>query len=158
METPPIQHQMTLEEYKALQDADQLRILATLNLVYGILAFLCSGVFTIYIFMGYQMATNPRFFSSPSSSPTTNASMPPPEFGMMFVIMGVLGMVFVWVLGGLALHAAKCIRERRNWTWVMVSACLDCLHMPIGTALGVFTIIVINRPSVRALFDAPLRP
>ena len=30
---------------------------------------------------------------------------------------------------------------------------LNCLHMPLGTLLGVFTFIVLARPSVQALFE-----
>jgi hypothetical protein len=33
-----------------------------------------------------------------------------------------------------------------------VTACLSCMNVPIGTALGVFAILVLNRPSVKALF------
>jgi hypothetical protein len=31
-------------------------------------------------------------------------------------------------------------------------ACVACLSVPLGTVLGVFTIIVLMRPSVKALF------
>jgi hypothetical protein len=32
-------------------------------------------------------------------------------------------------------------------------ACIICLSIPFGTVLGVFTIIVLNRPTVKARFD-----
>jgi hypothetical protein len=31
-------------------------------------------------------------------------------------------------------------------------ACIECLFLPFGTILGVFTIIVLSRESVKALF------
>jgi hypothetical protein len=31
-------------------------------------------------------------------------------------------------------------------------ACIECMFMPFGTVLGVFTIIVFIRQSVKALF------
>ena len=34
-----------------------------------------------------------------------------------------------------------------------VIACLACMQMPLGTILGVFTIIVLARPSVKEMFD-----
>jgi hypothetical protein len=32
-------------------------------------------------------------------------------------------------------------------------AAIACLFMPLGTILGVFTIIVLIRPNVKALFE-----
>ena len=34
----------------------------------------------------------------------------------------------------------------------MVVACLSCLQLPFGTALGVFTLIVLLRPGAKLLF------
>jgi hypothetical protein len=31
-------------------------------------------------------------------------------------------------------------------------ACVECLSMPFGTVFGVFTILVLNRASVKELF------
>jgi hypothetical protein len=35
---------------------------------------------------------------------------------------------------------------------VFVIACIECLFMPFGTILGVFTLIVLSRESVKKLF------
>jgi hypothetical protein len=35
-----------------------------------------------------------------------------------------------------------------------VVAAIECIFMPFGTVLGVFTIIVLSRPSVKALFQS----
>jgi hypothetical protein len=35
----------------------------------------------------------------------------------------------------------------------MVIAIITCLSVPLGTALGVFTLIVLARPSVKQLFE-----
>jgi hypothetical protein len=136
-----------------------LRILAVLEAVYGALTFAFSLIFVFYIFMGLQIARNPGFFSSPATrGGTPTAPFPPQEFGYIFVVIGALAMLFGWAMAGLSLYSAKCLRERKNWSWVMAAACLNCLHVPLGTALGVFTIVVINRPSVRASFGESYRP
>jgi hypothetical protein len=36
--------------------------------------------------------------------------------------------------------------------YCLVVAGIECIFMPFGTVLGVFTIIVLMRPSVRNLF------
>jgi hypothetical protein len=157
MQVPPVSYTpLTVEEYQAMQDADQLRILSTLKLVYGILILVGSFFVLLYFgFFGFMMS------SMETTSRASNRGVaPPPDlafhaFGSIFLMFALFAMVIMWVLGWLAIYSGKCIRERRNWTLVMVSACLNCIHMPLGTALGVYTIIVINKPSVKATFDVP---
>ena len=36
-----------------------------------------------------------------------------------------------------------------------VVAGIECIFMPFGTVLGVLTLLVLMRPSVKALFDEP---
>jgi hypothetical protein len=41
---------------------------------------------------------------------------------------------------------------------VLVMACIECLFIPFGTILGVLTIVVLARESVRALFAPAQTP
>ena len=36
----------------------------------------------------------------------------------------------------------------------MIVAGLNCVHIPLGTVLGVFTLVVLMRDSVRESYDA----
>ena len=51
----------------------------------------------------------------------------------------------------LALVGVK-IRQRRWWTFCYLTGWGECLMFPFGTVLGIFTIIVLARPSVKRLF------
>jgi hypothetical protein len=44
------------------------------------------------------------------------------------------------------------IRQRQWWTFCYLSAWGECLVFPFGTILGVFSIIVLSRPSVKRAF------
>jgi hypothetical protein len=44
------------------------------------------------------------------------------------------------------------IRKRRWWTFCYLTGWGECLMFPFGTILGIFTIIVLARPSVKRLF------
>ncbi|WP_374013527.1 hypothetical protein [Pseudoxanthomonas koreensis] len=57
-------------------------------------------------------------------------------------------MLALLVLTGRALRAA------RRYRLCMVTAALLCPGLPLGTALGVALLVVLQRPGVRALFDA----
>ena len=52
------------------------------------------------------------------------------------------------ILGGIYLRAKK------HRTFCLVVAAVNCLHVPLGTILGIFTIVVLARNSVRDAFAA----
>jgi hypothetical protein len=47
------------------------------------------------------------------------------------------------------------VKHTRYW-FALTMACIECLFIPFGTILGVFTIIVLSRESVKELFAAPV--
>jgi hypothetical protein len=48
--------------------------------------------------------------------------------------------------------SARCIANRRARTFSIAVAGLNCMHVPLGAALGVLTILVLTRESVRAAY------
>ncbi len=51
------------------------------------------------------------------------------------------------------LIAGRCLSRRRCYSFALVMACIECLFVPFGTILGVFTIIALSRESVKAFFE-----
>jgi hypothetical protein len=49
--------------------------------------------------------------------------------------------------------AGRNLAQQRRYTFCLVIAGLLCIFIPFGTVLGVFTIVVLVRPSVKALFE-----
>ena len=78
---------------------------------------------------------------------------PPPFLGWMIVAFGVMAALFSITYMALIVYAGRCIKRTQNWTYVIVMAALSCAFFPFGTALGVFTIIILSKPDVRALFQ-----
>jgi len=52
------------------------------------------------------------------------------------------------------LITGRSLSRRKCYSFALVMACVECLFIPFGTILGVFTIIVLLRESVKALFAA----
>ena len=77
---------------------------------------------------------------------------PPAFFGWLFVIIASVFILFGWVLAAIIIIAGRRLRQRRSQTFCFVVACVECIVMPFGTVLGVFTIIHLSRDSVRQLF------
>jgi hypothetical protein len=57
-----------------------------------------------------------------------------------------------WSMAVCILLAGRYLRQRRHYMFCLVIAALLCMITPFGTVLGVFTIIVLVRPSVKLLF------
>ena len=77
--------------------------------------------------------------------------------GEIFVIMGGTIMVLGWVYAGCVIYAGRCLAKRKRYLYCLVMAGICCLFFPFGTALGVFAIIVLIRPSVKELFGSSSR-
>ena len=69
------------------------------------------------------------------------------------MILGAFFILLGWVFAVLVLVAGRLIARRKYYTFCFVVACVECLFMPFGTVLGVFTILVLNRQSVKELFN-----
>jgi hypothetical protein len=67
---------------------------------------------------------------------------------VFWIVMLVIALVYIAAL----VFAGFNLRARRNRTFCMVVAALTCVSFPLGTALGVFTLIVLSRDSVRELY------
>jgi hypothetical protein len=72
---------------------------------------------------------------------------------MMAVIYGGLG-VLCLILAICNLFCGKFLSSRKHRTFIMIISGINCLSIPLGTTLGVFTFIVLLRPSVAATFDS----
>jgi hypothetical protein len=84
-----------------------------------------------------------------------NAAQPPPPalFDMLKWLYVVLG---AWYGASLVLNllAGMYLHRKTHRTFCFVVAAMNCLHMPVGTVLGIFTIIVLARDSVRGAFES----
>ncbi|QDU74113.1 hypothetical protein Pan97_11180 [Bremerella volcania] len=72
--------------------------------------------------------------------------------GFLFMAIGSAIMVTFWVIAYCLYLSGSYLKAHKNHTFCMVMAVIICFSFPLGTALGVFTILVLIRPSVRQLF------
>lgn len=129
------------------RDADHLRLLSIFH--YVIAGF---GVFGM-CFLGLHFTIMNAAFTNASNWEDSAKGGPPPE-----AIMDILKWVYLFlgllIIAGIVLNVltATSLSRRRNRTLCFVTAGLNCLQFPLGTLLGVFTIIVLSRESVRLKF------
>jgi hypothetical protein len=135
-------------EDQARQDVEHLRLLTTFHYVVAALMALWGSFPIFHIAFGAAMVLH-KF---PGGKP---GNEPPDFFGWMFLIMGGAFMVLGWSLAIATVFAARSLAQRRRYMFCLVMAGLMASTcMPFGTVLGVFTIIVLVRPSVKQVFGA----
>lgn len=130
------------------KDAEHLRLLALFHYVVAGIGALFSLIPVIHLVIGIFIVTG-RFPDAPDDRF-------PVAFGWLFIIMAV-----AFILCGLAFSiclaiAGRFLSCRKHYVYCLVMAALACALMPFGTVLGVFTIIVLQRDSVKRLFERPL--
>ncbi len=130
------------------QDKEHLRLLSIFHYVVGVIAALFALFPIIHFVIGLVMVFAPEIFESEGGEP------PPAFFGWFFVIFAGMFIMTGWVLAGLIITAGRFLSSRRHRMFCLVVAGVECIFMPFGTVLGVFTIIVLMRESVKEMFSA----
>jgi hypothetical protein len=131
---------------QAQQDSEHLRLLAIFHYVVAALMALWGCFPVFHIAFGAAMVLG--WF------PTDKAGHEPPAFmGWMFLLMGGAFVAFGWSLATATLVAWRSLARRRRYLFCLVMAgVMAATCMPMGTVLGVFTIVVLMRPTVKQAF------
>ena len=131
-------------------DEEQLRLLSIFHYVCAGVAAMVACFPIIHLVIGLVMVLSPNAFGP-------GKNQPPAFIGWIFIGIAAFIIITGWIFAALMAWAGRCLARRRNYMFCLVMAGVACLFMPLGTALGVFSIIVLQRPSVKTLFDLPGR-
>jgi hypothetical protein len=122
-----------------------LRILSILYYVFGGLGVFGGLIPLVYVALGVVL------LSVRQTGPA--GSGPPREIGWLMIGGGSALSLFLLALACCALFTGYNLARKRRYLFCFVDACICCIQMPLGTILGVFTIVVLVRPEVKELFD-----
>jgi drug/metabolite transporter (DMT)-like permease len=125
-------------------DLEHLRLLAIFHYVVGGLHILAASILILHVSVGLLLILRPGFFGN---------NPPPPFVGLFMTVMFGILMVCGWAMGVCTILSGRYLSRRVHRTFSMVVAVVNCLGFPFGTALGVCTIIVLSRDSVRNLYE-----
>lgn len=129
------------------EDEKNLDLLALFHYVLGGLTALCACFPLIHVAVGLALV----FGNLDGPNP------PPAFFGWFFVAIGGFCVLAGWALAvAMAVAGAK-LKRRTARTYCLVVGALECMLMPLGTVLGVFTLLVLTKEPVKALFAGPPR-
>ncbi len=130
----------------AAEDDNHLRLLSIFHYVVAGITALFGCFPFIHLTLGIAMLTG----ALPQNRPGDQEAMT--FIGGMFVVIAAIIIACLWTLAAAMFFAARMLAAHRHYTYCLVVAAIECLLMPFGTVLGVFTLIVLTRPSVKADF------
>jgi hypothetical protein len=129
------------------QDAEHVRLLAIFHYIVAGLAALFSFFPLLYTIIGGIF-----IFAARHGTPKPGEELPPEFLGWIFIVLGLFLFLLGIAMAICVLIAGRCLSRRKCYSFALVIACIECLFIPFGTIVGVFTIIALSRESVKRLF------
>ena len=129
-----------------------LNILGAFHFVVAAIIAMVACFPILHLVVGISLLADPAFAPAEADVPGS--------FGLMFRLMPVFFIVIAgsMILGGWLLALAVSfgglsLLQRRRHTYCLVMGGVECVFTPIGTVLGVVTLLLLTRPETRQLFD-----
>ncbi|MCB0793307.1 MAG: hypothetical protein KDB88_01100 [Flavobacteriales bacterium] len=128
-----------------MNTARKLKLLSTLHYVYGALICVSGLGLLALVFLGTMLQSD--WLAEQGGNP------PPAWVGGLVGTIGWVLFVLVELVGIMNMLSGNWIASRKNRTGSMIVAGLDCLNIPFGIALGIFTFISLNQDEAVALYE-----
>jgi hypothetical protein len=130
------------------RDTEQLNLLAIFHYVVAGLGALCSFFPLLYTTIGVIF-----IFAARHRTAKPDEDLPPEFLGWIFAVLGSLLFLMGIAMAICILISGRSLALRKRYSFAFVMGCIECLVIPFGTILGVFTIVVLSGESVRVLFS-----
>lgn len=110
----------------------QLKIISIIYYVFSALGALSSVICSLGLFFGLQSFLG---------------------FTTGIMIAGAAGLVMLGLTYVFYFALAQNLSKQKGHLYCAITSGINCLTFPIGTALGIWTLILINKPEIKALFN-----
>lgn len=124
------------------KDTEHLNLLAIFHFVIAGFALLGLLFLLLHFIVMNQIFNNPELWKDAKGGP------PPHVFMGIFIWFYVLFGILVTTFGVANLLSGLFLKRRSHRTFSLVVGGVNCIVVPLGTVLGIFTIIVLQRESV----------
>jgi hypothetical protein len=131
------------------QDAEYLKLLTIFHYVVAGMMALWGSFPIIHLLVGIVVLFG-------GFGPAKPGEPSPALFGGLFVLVAGTFMAVGWSLAVCTFLAGRNLARRQHYLFcLIVAGVMATACTPFGTILGVFTIIVLMRPSVKEAFGVP---
>ncbi len=130
------------------KELKQLNTLAVLHYVWGgiTLFFGLLPVF-VYFILGIGMLSGSMAAGNEEEQFVLGV------IGGIFIVVASVAVIFIILFSVLKILTGVFLQRRKHRIFCMVIAGFECLNIPLGTLLGVFTLITLEKPEVKSLFQ-----
>ena len=123
------------------QELQYLKLLSLSHYIVGGIAAVFSSTALFRLFLGLAIVVG---------------RMEPPLHGHFGWFPGIFSILYG--VGGLAfaiclILSGRYLSKQTHYAYCLVVAAIACIFIPVGTVLGVLTLIVLTRTSVQQLFE-----
>ncbi|MBL9134385.1 MAG: hypothetical protein JNK85_00890 [Verrucomicrobiales bacterium] len=126
-------------------EAEQLKLLAIFHYILAGVGFLFACFPIIHLVFGLFIMFGSGFAPAAQQGP-------PMVIGVLFTGLATILILVGWTAAICTAISGRRIAERRNRMFSLIVAGVLCVFMPLGTILGVFTIIVLTKEGVKRLY------
>ena len=130
------------------KDEEHLNLLGTFHYVLAAIGALFACLPLIHVGMGVLMLVSPETMTGGKSG-----DAPPAFVGWFMIGVGFFFVLVGWTAAVFTAISGRYLKRREKRLFSFVMAAILCAFMPIGTILGVFTILVLSRESVVRLYE-----
>ena len=126
------------------QTQSHLKILSILH--YVMAAFSVFGLVMVGVYGWFLGQIDPSMFDTAREAREWAQVLPLIHMVLVFVsLFSLLGV-------GLNIAAGRMLAVQQGRGWVIAASCFNVINLPLGTALAVFTLIVITKNEVSEAF------
>ena len=143
-----------------LEDESHLHLLSVFHFVMGGLYALGIGFVALHFLMMrlfMTMPQGPRASTSIGIPASPPPPVMPPEIMTIMIVFYIVAAIIIASLATGNILTGVWLKKRIQHTMTFVIAALNCAFFPFGTVLGVFTIIVLQRPTVKMTYAVNTR-
>lgn len=124
------------------QEEQNLDLLAIFHYILGALTGLFSCIPIIHLVIGIVLLAGNY----------NGGDVTPRSIALIFIILAVIIILVGWIFAIMIIIAGRRLKERRAYNYCLVVAFMECLIVPFGTVLGVFSIVTLTKETVKELF------
>jgi len=143
---------LPVDAVQRIKDGEHVKLLSIFHFVVAGFAFF-GLAFLILHFLMMSFFLSPEFWKTQK-----NATPPPRELLHVFIFLYIFIGAWLMASGVLNVLSAFFLRQRQHRVFSLIVGGLNCLHIPLGTILGIFTILILSRDSVCQAYEAATGP
>ena len=132
-----------------MKQSDDQQYLQLLSIFHYVVAGF-AGLFACFPIFHFTFGV--VFFITGLTHPQESGGFPMALFGLIFAVVGGSIILFGWIFAVCIALSGRFLSTKKRYIFCLVMAGIECIFTPFGTVLGVFTIVLLVRPSVKELF------